>query len=224
MLRALEILSLCPFSAAAMVWQHRPGEWKLSVCVKASFLLVHGQDAALAPSQLGASEDVYWDADTGGSLRAPSDFVPYKPRVDVLLTGHAYPPRGELANAIVTRVRVGGLQKSLSISGDRSWVPAPGGLRPGQAASFPQMPLRYERAAKSGENLIGVEADPSRAEAGRPLPNITAANFGIEQGGGATPGFGPIPPMWRAPPRPLGRPRAMGLPPAAHAGPDAGRF
>jgi hypothetical protein len=196
----LEILSFCPFPAAAMVWQHRPGEWKVSVCVKVSFQLVHGEEAVLAAAQAATSEDAHWDADPSASLRAPSDFVPYKPRVDVLVVGHAYVPGGALANSLVARVRVGDLRKSLSVTGDRAWGLGQGGLQPGQAAPFQRMPLRYERAAVSADNPIGVDADPARAVCGKPLPNIAAAPGAAEVAGGraATPGFGPIHPMWRA--------------------------
>lgn len=187
----MDLISLCPFPVAAFPWQARPGAWNLTVCVKATFTLVHGQTAQLSPTQHAVVDDSFWDNNPGASLYAPSDFVPYKPRIDVLLTGHAYAPGGASVETLPVRLQVGSLVKALTLTGDRTWVQTRGGMQPGAPALFRRMALRYERAALAGENPIGFSGVAQAGEIGRPLPSIVAS-------GTQTPGFGPLPLLWRA--------------------------
>ena len=181
----MEIFCACPFAVAALGWEPAAGRHSVSVCVKATFVLVPGGVARLAPLQ----QPVRGDAP---SADAP-DLVPCKPRVDVLFTGHAHAPGGAPTDSLIARARVGTFRKSLSINGDRAWVPSFDGLRPSLAVPFRRMPLTYERAVRAGENLIGVDISQG-AEPNRPLANIAA----IADQGGETPGLGPIPFAWRA--------------------------
>jgi hypothetical protein len=187
----MDLISLCPFPVAAFPWQPQAGRWNLTVCVKATFALVHGQVAPLAATQHAIVDDSYWDNNPSASLYAPSDFVPYKPRVDVLLTGHAYAPGGAPVESLAVRLQAGSLVKGLTLSGDRSWVQTRSGLQPAASTPFRRMALRYERAALAGENMIGFLGAAHAGELGRPLPSVVAA-------GTQTPGFGPLPLLWRA--------------------------
>ena len=187
----MDLISLCPFPVAAFPWQTQPGAWNLTVCVKATFSLVHGQTAPLAATQHALVDDAYWDSNPAASLYAPSDFVPYKPRIDVLLSGHAYAPGGTSVETLPVRLQVGSMVKALTLTGDRSWVQTRTGVQPGAPTPFRRMALRYERAALAGENPIGFAGVASAGEIGRPLPSIVAA-------GTQTPGFGPLPLLWRA--------------------------
>ncbi len=182
----MDIFCACPFAVASLGWDPGPRRRSLSVCVKGTFLLTPGVPCSIAPLQ----EPVRIDDGTGG---AAPDLVPFKPRVDVLFTGHAHAPGGAPADSLIARARVGAFRKSLSINGDRTWVPSFDGLRPSVAVPFRRMPLDYERAVRTGENLTGVDISQG-AEPNRPLANIAA----IADQGGETPGLGPIPLGWRA--------------------------
>jgi hypothetical protein len=187
----LDLTSLCPFPVAAFSWQPRAGEWNLTVCVKATFALLHGQDAQIAAVQMAVGNDAYWDGNPGASLYAPSDFAPYKPRVDVLLAGHAYAPGAAPLESLTVRLQVGSFTKELTVTGDCAWTQGRNGLLPGPLAPFRRMALRYERGAIAGESALGFDEAVHTVEAGRPLPNISASS-------GHTPGFGPVPMLWRA--------------------------
>jgi len=180
----VEIFCACPFAVAALGWEPAPGRRSLSLCVKGTFVLAPGAPAAVAPLQDPIRADDGADA---------PDLVPVKPRVDVLFTGHAHAPGGAPIDSLIARARVGAFRKSLSINGDRAWVPSFEGLRPSAAVPFRSMPLTYERAVRTGENLAGVDISQG-AEPNRPLANIAA----IAEQGGETPGLGPIPLAWRA--------------------------
>src|SRR5262249_12814090 len=158
----------CPFAVASLGWDPAPGRHSLSVCVKATFVLVAGGPSTVAPLQEPIRE--------GGV--AP-DLVPAKPRAEVLFTGHAHAPGAAPTDRLIARAKVGAFRKSLSITGDRTWVPSFDGLRPSVAVPFRRMPLAYERAVRTGENLTGIDISQG-AEPNRPLANIAAI---ADQGG-----------------------------------------
>lgn len=186
----MELFSACPFAVSTLAWEPAPHRRSLCVCVKGTFVLAASGVSTLAPLQEPIAADVR-EGEPGPSL---AELVPFKPRADILISGHAYSPRGAPAEALIARARIGPFRKSLSITGDRSWVPSFDGLRPSGATPFRRMPLRYERAGRAGENLGGIDIFTQSAELGRALPNIAA----IADQGGETPGFGPLPLPWRA--------------------------
>jgi hypothetical protein len=186
----VEIFSACPFAVSTLPWEPAPGRRSLCVAVKATFALTPGLATIAALQEPFGAE--MRDVEAGPA--ALGDLVPFKPRADILLAGHAYAPRGAPTDGFVARARVGAVRKALSITGDRSWVPSFDGLRPSVAVPFRRMALRYDRAVRTGENLGGVDIIAQGAELGRSLPNIAA----IADQGGETPGFGPLPLPWRA--------------------------
>jgi hypothetical protein len=189
----VELFAACPFAVSTMAWEPAPGRRSLTVCVKATFSLAPGRAASIAPLQEPITGDLHEGGDPRGALVAVADLVPFKRRAEVLLVGHAYAPGGAPTDALIARAWIGGFRKALNITGDRAWVPSFDGVRPSVAVPFRRMPLRYERAARTGENLAGVDI-MQIAEVGRPLPNIAA----IADQGGETPGFAPLPLLWRA--------------------------
>jgi hypothetical protein len=180
----VEIFCACPFTVAALGWDAAAGAASVSLCVKATFLLTPGL-ASLATLQ----EPVRLE---GAAADAP-ELVPYKPRADILFAGHAHSPGGAPTEALLARARVGSWRKSLSINGDRTWIPSFEGLRPSVPVPFRRMPLVYERAVRTGENLLGVDISQGAAQS-HPLANIAA----IADQGGETPGLAAIPFTWRA--------------------------
>jgi hypothetical protein len=196
----LEIHTLCPFRVGTLFWEAQPGQLSLSVIVNATFTLVHNGEAFPASEQLAPADDEYWDNNVQASIHRPGESVPVKRRVDVILAGHAYAPGGEPTQSLVARLRVGEFEKAIRVTGDRLWTKPPseagvmpGHLVPGPPSSFVRMPLRYERAARSGDNPVGLDlgAPPS---VGRPaLPNIESIDPANASG------FGVLSPTW--PPR-----------------------
>jgi len=191
----VDIVTLCPFRVSTLVFGKRPGAFHLSVCVKATFSLVHGGEATIADQQDTAHGDIYWDHDPEASLYAPSDFIPHKPRVDILLSGHAYAPRGVPVESITAKLSVGPFSKALRVTGERTWIKTSEGLRPTPPRPFATMPLRYELAVMQGDNKFGIEVAPGKVKAGWPLPRVMHADPRSPHG---TPGFSPLPARLRA--------------------------
>jgi hypothetical protein len=76
--------------------------------------------------------------------------VPFKPRTDVILVGHAYAPYGRPAKVVDVEIEVGPIYKKLRVFGDRAWsfpsdradaIPYVVG-----PAEFVKMPLTWDRA------------------------------------------------------------------------------
>lgn len=151
-----------------------------------SFLLPEVKLWQLLPKELG--KDAVFDA-----------AMP-KPNPEVLVTGRAYPPGGELKPAVAVRVKLGSMDKKLYVMGDRFWQF--GG--PSAPIPFTEMPITFERAFGGpgyAFNPIGKGHVKLKDEFGRefhPLPNIeNPANLIKSPGDKPKPaGFGPYDIMW----------------------------
>ncbi len=99
----------------------------------------------------------------------PFDGAPFKHRAELLVIGSAYARPGEQVGSLVTRVRVGDLDKSVIVLADRSLGPD-GDLVEGPP--FSRMPLTWERTGRgpAGQNPLGLTRDGSPAQ--RRLPNL----------------------------------------------------
>ncbi len=165
-----------------------PGEKPVvTIIVKGTFDL-HDTGVVLhAKEQLPVNfgDDLY-DPDNGSSVRYESDTAPYKARADIALVGHAYAPGGKPVRAMDVTLKVGSIQKTLRVTGDRFWKWR-GHLLPVSASApipFTMMELLYERSFggidKIGggyckENLVGhgfFEKKRKKAIARAALPNI----------------------------------------------------
>jgi hypothetical protein len=187
----MHLVSLCPFRAGAVLWEASAGQRRLSLLVKGTFSLAHGAVATVAPAQVPLNADWHFYDHALASLYAPADRVPLKPRADVMLVGRARAPGGVPVPALMVRMSVGVLSKSLWVTGEQRWAAGPSGLVLGAPAPFVEMPLHYERAAQSADNPVGV----SGAQA---APGALAVPCLHTTGDAAVAGFGPISPRWSA--------------------------
>ncbi|HRI66192.1 MAG TPA: DUF2169 domain-containing protein, partial [Polyangium sp.] len=194
----MDVVSVCPFRVASLLWQRQRGGSVLTIICKATFDLFPTQ-ARLAQDQDDPNEDDnHWNDDPARSLYSPNDLVPFKVRADVLLVGYAFAPRGEQVRAIQTRLVVGAVDKAIEAYGERAFA-TDGSLREG--ARVTKVPLRYERAAGGPDsyNPVGIRPDaPYDAHGLTPLPNLQPPGLLIKTRGEVIPaiGYGPIAPSW----------------------------
>ena len=124
----------------------------LSVIIKGTFKLENGGPARAASAQLPifTADEPYNPKDPTSALKFESDLVPFKPRTDVILVGHAYAPHGRPAKVVDVEIEVGPLRKKLRVFGDRAWsfpseqvdaIPYIAG-----PAELVKMPLTWDRA------------------------------------------------------------------------------
>ncbi|WP_163337198.1 DUF2169 domain-containing protein [Desulfopila sp. IMCC35008] len=198
----MEFVNTTPFPCITLPGQvNFPGN-SLTLIVKGTFRIRHGETAVIADEQLFPTGDEFYpdDQDGVGSLRYASDFAHYKPSADLLLVGTCYPAGGESVPACHVSFRVGGKSKTLALFGDRHWS-AGGGIS--NPRPFREMELRYEKSFGGigyGNNPVGRGFSGQGAV--RPgqnvLPNIEHFHRLVvsrnDQPGPA--GFGPLHSLW----------------------------
>jgi hypothetical protein len=184
----MQLVVLSRLRAGRLTWQTARGQWSQTVVCKVTYRLQAGGCSTAHELEDINDSDNHWNDDTACSLYLPSDLVPYKPRVDVLLVGNAFAPGGTPVRSLVARVVVGSMDKSLEVNGDRQWQ------RDGSAgdpSAFARMPLRWERAAAATENPVGLRPEDAA------VPNLLVPGSILHR---AKPidavGFGPVAPDW----------------------------
>lgn len=128
------------------------GQLRVAVIVKATFVLAQDRPMLRIDPDPIVRADQHKDGDPLKSVIAGSDLVPYRPRADVVLQGHARAPLGTPTARLGVRLMVARgqqvvIDKRLSVQGPRD------GDRP---APFVQVPLLYELAAGGADNPIGL--------------------------------------------------------------------
>jgi uncharacterized protein YjbI with pentapeptide repeats len=173
--------------AATLTWQFAPGQMSLVLVAKATFELVHGGAAEpLDESTPLAGDEPHAE---GGSLRTSSDFVPWKPRVDVTMSGFAYGSPQEPVQRVA--LSLGDAHLALAAIGDRTWQ----GTQASAPRPFERIPLTWEYAF-GGK---GFAANPvGRGFGQRVLPNLEDPNALIRSPNDEPRpmGFGPIASDW----------------------------
>ncbi|MRG92523.1 DUF2169 family type VI secretion system accessory protein [Polyangium spumosum] len=194
----MEVVTVCPFRVASLLWQPRRGGWVLTVVCKATYDLAPVQSRLAQDQDDPNEDDNHWNDDPARSVYSPSDLVPFKVRADVVLVGNAFAPRGEAARSILTRLVVGGIDKSIEAFGDRAFGPD-GGVRDTRGVT--KVPLRYERAAGGPDtpNPVGVRqgAEPD-AYGVAPVPNLQPPGMLVQSRADVINpiGYGPLAPTW----------------------------
>ena len=168
----MQLINRTPFSGAAFVDVDRHGSETLVLAIKATYEFGGVEEPWLAAQQ---SELLFTDcyaAEPGvSSLLYESDANWGRQATDIALMAHAYPKRESGRETYVT-LRVGGVEKTAHVFGDRTWTGGLGGLQMSPPQPFTRIPLIYERAFggtdDSPERPADREAEP-RNPVGRGL-------------------------------------------------------
>lgn len=191
----MKIVAQEPFQVGMLPTSFDPPAFVGCFIAKAAFQLKPGGIATPLEEPEGVSGDVYVDDDLAKALLYPSDFVPKKARVDVVLLGTAHAPGKAPLPQLDVGLRLGPIAKTLRIFGKRPWKQGLLGRSPGGPAElFALQPLGYEFAiGGTGSKLnpvgMGLEGDEMpRIEDPKSLLTKPRAD--------APPGFGPIPLAW----------------------------
>ncbi len=199
-----------PFAADGSWGRDRDGVHEWIVAIKATFDIdAHGVPS-IAEEQIPPSlAPEFWSEDEPSSLRYPADLVGTKPTTDIILNGTAYAPNGRAATAFPISMRVGPVEKSLRVVGDRVWTRSSLGSGASDPTPVLTVPVLYERAyggfdqtsPDPGQQRMdprnpvgrGVVAQQSR-RIGQPMPNFEYLNGTLAKAGPA--GFGAVAGHW----------------------------
>ncbi|HYN78855.1 MAG TPA: DUF2169 domain-containing protein [Lamprocystis sp. (in: g-proteobacteria)] len=208
----LQLANQTPFSAALSVLPDTQGIESAYAVVKATFALTD-TDLVLAEQQLPLlAADVFWGDPVTTGLRAVGEFALPKPATDVLLVARAVAEHAD-TRVLDVSLRVGPLQKTVRVFGNRRWERAGDGWLPTPPEPFERLPLRWEFAFGGcatatdgappdyeprnpvGRGFIGRE---EKALAGRSLPNLEDPRQLIRSPADRPPPacFAPIAPTW----------------------------
>lgn len=88
---------------------------QLSIIVKATFEIAPGGALRPGPVAPYVAKDQHFERSPGRSVEVPGDLLPYKPRTDVFLVGHAHAPAGRALQAASVR-----LTESTGLGGARA--------------------------------------------------------------------------------------------------------
>jgi hypothetical protein len=204
----LQLQNHTPFSASLSVFPDAQGVETAYAVVKATFAIGRQGPLPAAEQVPLLASDVFWADPLTSSLRAAGDFTLLKPATDVLLQGRAIAPRPDTRVADV-RLKVGPVDKTVRVFGDRRWEGAGDRLKPSAPLPWERMPLRWEFAfggvagpaasAHEPRNPVGrgVAADAASLK-GTLLPNLEDPDAPIVSPSDRPPPacFAPLAPTW----------------------------
>lgn len=206
----IQLRNNTPFAAGSNIFRDRHGTERLTVILKATFVLPEpGHAAKLADQQLPLllADEYFGDPQKTG-IRYPADLVPEKPATDIGLIGSAYSPDGNPQTRLKASIQAGSVSKTVLVTGNRYWYEAKKNkiASPTTPQTFVSIPLTYEHAfggSDNGETYTsnpigtGFMVDAQRAH-GRKLPNIEDPRQLISRPSDRPPsaGFGFISPSW----------------------------
>lgn len=202
----IPVVTRTPCTFATLAWQVDPPQDSLTVVVKATFDIVPDKPARLRDEGDFPTGELPFDDDPERSLRAGGDVAYLKPRADVTLVGHAYPPSSsDRPTAVQTELRFGegsrGFVRRIAVFGDRHWTGGALELGISELEPFEKVPLTYENAfggPKYGDNPVGCGHPSAKPSRGARLPNLEDPAHLI-RGPGDRPApacYGPIAMQW----------------------------
>jgi hypothetical protein len=212
----LQVDNRSAFQVSLGVFPNEAGVECVYAVIKATFVMGAGGSLSLAdPQEPVALVDEPMGEPLVSSLRTAGEMTLSKPATDVLLHGHAHAPGGKTTQVYVG-LRVGPLQKTVRVTGDRTWTAGALGLKISDPKPFDRIPLVYERAFGGTDpkpidpekvdfeprNPVGRGLVPRNSQAdvnGLPLPNLEDPAHPIKQPKDrpAPAGFGPIAGHWQ---------------------------
>ena len=170
----MELLNATRMEAGYTLGMEPSGRENIVVAVKGSFAFpADGGEAVLAETQAALVEADEFTSEPGFSAPLYEvDYAPFKPRCDVLLNATAHAPHGRPATEVQVGVRIGRLQKSMNVVGDRVWGASPGALVVSRPRPFETMPISYDVAFGGSDTL-----DPDASKHGAYAPNPVGRGY-----------------------------------------------
>lgn len=201
-----------PFASELLQQIDEEGRTQITPVVKATLQLSDNGALVLAEEQstVSLTGETWSDAEQPCyKLEPETAFI--KPATDVVLVGHAR----TTATQTLVGLRVGELQKTLRVTGDRVWHKGISGIKASPPRPIGALPLSYERAYGGWDRSspdaskhkpeprnpvgIGHRAKDAPFQEGTPLPNIEDPQHLLSAYGGTClpAGFGFIGPDWQ---------------------------
>lgn len=151
----LQLKNNTPFATSFAMFPNEDAIDTLYIIVRATFNIA-SKWTLTDNQQVPVEKDLYWDKPGNSSIKMASDFHIGKPATDIIMNGHACAPEGKQATQLDVSLKVGLVNKTVRVFGDRVW-------NDGKISSpkpFTHMPVKYERAYggeyKIDDNIISA--------------------------------------------------------------------
>jgi hypothetical protein len=204
--------NLTPFAVDGLFVADMDGRPLIVPIVRGTYAICDARRLPLANEQITINmAGKHWGQPERSSYKYEPETAFTKLSTDVVLIGHAYPTREGETEVNVT-LRVGELEKTVRVIGDRFWEKFLGITTSTPPQPFEKMPLIYERAFGGWDsaepdpmtsqfeprNPVGVGFKRTAFEPGMPLPNLEDPKRPLNFYGDTPPpaGFGFISPHW----------------------------
>jgi len=144
----MELINATRMTAGYNMGLEPSGRELLVVVIKGTFVLPKPtEQVRLADEQLPLIMADTFTGEPGFSAPVHEiDFAPRKHHCDVLLTGHARAPEGRQVTRLRAGLRVGQMEKTFDVVGDRVWQAGLTGVTMSAPQPFTHMPISYDRA------------------------------------------------------------------------------
>lgn len=204
------IINHTPYKAERTWGRDKDGVHEWIVAVKGTYDIKSDGTLVLADEQLEPLIAPEYHGESGvSSLRYDADLVAPKPTTDVIANGTAYAPKGRPSSKFLVSLRVGPIEKTIRVLGNRRWKRGLVGLTESSVEPVTTLPIVYEHAyggydctdpdpqkqRMDPRNPVGCGiVAKSEHRLGQPLPNFEYPKGNVEKIGPA--GFGAIDCYW----------------------------
>ena len=138
--------NLTPFTFEMAFAADESGRSQFVPTVKAAYVLQPDSSVMIAAKQLPVNlAGELWGEPGKSSYKYEPECAFKKPATDLVLIGHAHVAQRN-ATEIYVRLRVGSLDKTVRVTGDRYWIKSFGTISMTSPEPFESVPLIYERA------------------------------------------------------------------------------
>ncbi|RWH68327.1 DUF2169 domain-containing protein [Mesorhizobium sp.] len=197
-----------PFAAEGLWTRDESGQEVWLVAIKASFQINPTGEQTPLQKQIPVNMAPIFSAD-GSELVDDDDFQIEKKHTDVLVEGHVHAPGGQSNVETLARIKIGELDKTVKVTGNRSFVPGPVSVRMTSPEPFIRLPISWRRTY-GGAEMEGASPDWDQrnpvgtgfAVSPQRLIGKAAPNFEYQDApyrdhrSGRPAGFGPVAPHW----------------------------
>lgn len=204
------LINETPFAVQQLFLMDEQGRDILVLVIKATYQIDGTSKLEISDKQVPVNVSGEYYGEPGkSSFKYEPEIASIKLATDVVLIGHAYPDRLGAAKVDVT-LKVGTLQKTVRVFGERYWTNTIGFKRISSPESFDKIPLVYERAFggwdRANSNPRKYTYEPrnpfgkgyGKFAEGKKLPNLEDPKYLIKNPKDKPPpaGFGFIGPEW----------------------------
>lgn len=203
-----------PFLAEMLFLMDEQGRPLLVPVVKATFVMTEGKLPLCEEQEPVNTAGESWGEPESSSFKYEPECAFAKVATDVVLIGHAQAPSPQSTEVRVS-LRVGPLQKTVRVVGERTWFKSLGQVSMTRPLPFERIPLRYERAFGGWDRShpepqqhrfeprnpvgVGFRASTRNFEEGLRLPNLEDPEDPLVRFGQVVrpAGFGFLRPDWQ---------------------------